>query len=243
MGKLNGKVETDEEKAQRLLKGAPNSPLTPTAQTSPIQDATVADAERKKLFEAQFKEFAADPSKSPNTWAGLSAEGAKLGLTQEQLRKPLSFNQQEGLARQDSAASGAFGGKNENPSISAGPTTRLLDRYDALQGSQMGSTSALRQGPKSLESDTGRAMRMARKLQRSGFGRAAEQIALTGGETGLKEPTLKSQDYASGVQAKNDASLAAAQSFQTGMEEEAKLRRDLLKAQLESFRNTNPKPL
>lgn len=206
-------VETEEEKAKRL------------------RDASQADAE--SLF-------------GTGSALGQKADAIvqKSVAASPLLAKPLStFDAQEKAARQRSAESGAFGGQNLYPSQSAGPTTRLLDRYDALQGSQMGSTSALREGPKSLESDAGRAMRMARKLQRSGFGRAAEQIALDGAQTGLKEPTLKSQDYASGVQSKNDASLAAAQSFQTGMEEEAKLRRDLLKAQLESFRNTNPKPV
>jgi hypothetical protein len=57
--------------------------------------------------------------------------------------KPKSvFQQEEEAARQRSKDSGAFGGPNKNALNSPNTTTtRLLDRYDAMQGSRMGSVS------------------------------------------------------------------------------------------------------
>jgi hypothetical protein len=213
--------------------------------TAPKNDE---ELERRKALAASLKEFAANGTQSPETGKGLMDEAKKIGLTEnnvkglyDQYANPKPYAQWKKDRSDDAEARRAKDAEDKPAPIESSltPSTPLLDRYDALQKSQ-GPSNVLSQ-KRSLESDTGRAMRMARRLQRGGFEKAAEQIALTGAETGLKEPALKSQDYASGMKSKNDASLAASQTFQTGMEEEAKLRRDLLKAQLEAFKNANPK--
>ena len=63
-----------------------------------------------------------------------------------------------------------------------------------MQGTTMGSASSLGQR-RSLESEGGRAMRMARKLERQGFSGAAQQMALAGAQAKLSEPALKTQAY------------------------------------------------
>lgn len=72
-------------------------------------------------------------------------------------------------------------------------STPGLDRLAAMQGSPMGAVSS--RGPRSLESESGKALRAARKLQRMGFEGAANQIALGGGVRGLTEPKIKTQEF------------------------------------------------
>jgi hypothetical protein len=105
------------------------------------------------------------------------------------------FDQQEKVAQAASAASGAFGGPNSKGASSQSQVyTPLLDKFDAMQSSPFGSTSSFGQR-RSLESEGGRAMRMARKLKRQGYGKAAEQMALAGAQAKLGEPSIKTQAY------------------------------------------------
>ena len=48
---------------------------------------------------------------------------------------------------------------------------------------------------RSTESRRGRAARMARKLRREGYSKAAESMALQAAQIGLVEPSTKTQDY------------------------------------------------
>jgi hypothetical protein len=96
------------------------------------------------------------------------------------------------------------------PVTASAPATRLLDRYDAMQKAPMGSTSTLGQ-TRNLESDTGTAFRMARKLQRMGFGGAAEKLALAGGTTAMNEPAIKTQEFIGLEEQAKKASTAEAQ--------------------------------
>ena len=45
------------------------------------------------------------------------------------------------------------------------------------------------------ESESGKALRMARKLERQGFGRAAESMALMGAQAKMSEPSIKTEEY------------------------------------------------
>ena len=105
------------------------------------------------------------------------------------------FDQQEKIAQAASAASGAFGGPNATGKSSEfqAPTPRL-DKLAAMQGSPIGSTSSLGQR-RSLESESGKAMRLARSLERKGFGKAAEQMALASAQAKLGEPSIKTEAY------------------------------------------------
>jgi hypothetical protein len=172
-----------------------------------------AELERRKVLAEQLKEFVQKPDSSPNTPESLMAEAGRVGVSKDQMSslykqyapattpapttaKPSMFAEQEVEARERSAASGAFGGVNQNPSMSTGPATRLLDRYDAMQGSgsPMGSASTLSQ-TRSLGSETGKASRMERKLRGMGYSAAAEKMALGAATTGLDEPKIKSQEF------------------------------------------------
>lgn len=69
-----------------------------------------------------------------------------------------------------------------------------LDDYARMQNEPLGSRRTLSQ-TRSLESEGGRMLRMARKLDRMGFGSAAEQMALGGAKAKLSEPNIKTQEY------------------------------------------------
>jgi len=146
------------------------------------------------------------------------------------------FDAGEAAARQRASDTGAFGGPNLKPSNSEGPTTRLLDRYDAMQGARMGTSAATSMPATSLESDTGKALRMARRLKRQGFGGAANEIAKTAGATGLKEPVLKSEGYQAERDKQNAATTNAASQYQAQLEEQNRLNNEFIRAQIEALR-------
>jgi hypothetical protein len=146
------------------------------------------------------------------------------------------FDADEAAARQRSKDSGAFGGPNLNPSNSQGPTTRLLDRYDAMQGARMGTSTATSMPATALESDTGKALRMARRLKRQGFGGAANDLAKTAGATGLKEPVLKSEGYQAERDKQDGAATSAAMQYQAQLEEQNRLTNEFIRAQIEALR-------
>jgi hypothetical protein len=100
----------------------------------------------------------------------------------------------------------------------SGPATPRLDRLAAMQGTPIGSTSTLGQR-RSLESESGKALRMARRLERQGFGRAAEQVALAGAQAGLAEPAFRTQAFR---EKQSQMSAAAAEQSQAELEEKRK---------------------
>jgi len=80
------------------------------------------------------------------------------------------------------------------PRLDSGPVTPGLDRLAAMQKAPFGSANTLHQ-TRSLESAEGKSLRAARKLQRLGFGKAAEQMAFAGVSQNMDEPNIKSQEY------------------------------------------------
>lgn len=70
----------------------------------------------------------------------------------------------------------------------------LLGKYDAMQSKPIGEESTLSQR-RSLESESGKAMRIARQLARKGFNNAAEKMALFGAEKKMTEPNIRTQAY------------------------------------------------
>jgi hypothetical protein len=194
-----------------------------------------AELERRKVLAGQLKEFAQKPASSPNTAEGLMSEAGKVGVSREQMSGLYKKYAAEtptaetpaaetpaagtpttptydagGLGTPDlSAAKSYFSQESSTPTAPAktGPSTPGLDRQDAMQGSPMGSTSTLNQ-TRSLESETGKGFRMARKLQRLGFKEAAGRVALGAASVGLNEPNIKTEEYRR-LEAKSQAAAAS----------------------------------
>ena len=154
----------------------------PSTYVAPKNDDELA---KRKALDAKIKLFATtDQSMGlalpEQTAKELSEEGAGIGLSENQIRN--KFNQ--------------YSGNEEKPApIGTQPITRLLDRYDEMQRSPTG-TFGLSAPPRSLESDSGKAFRMARKLGRMGFGQAGAQFAAMGAAKKLAgEPSIKNQAF------------------------------------------------
>jgi len=77
----------------------------------------------------------------------------------------------------------------------AGGTFSRLDEYEKLQSQPFGAWTAEKNRTRSLESESGKMMRIARKLQRQGFGSAAERMALAGAEAKMGEPSIRTEEY------------------------------------------------
>jgi hypothetical protein len=183
----------------------------PPKYTSPKDDA---ELERRKVLSGQLKEFAQKPDSSPNTAKGLMEEAGKVGVSRDQMSSLFQQYKAETPSATPSAspqtamspsASGSgsedggpatprLDGGAATPRLDRGPVTPGLDRLAAMQGTPMGSTSTLNQ-TRSLESAEGKSLRMARKLQRMGFGGAAETVALSAAKSGMDEPNIKNQEF------------------------------------------------
>lgn len=143
------------------------------------------ELEKRKALDAKIKSFATTNQDTSfmtpqETAKELAAEGAGIGLSENQIRN--KFNQ--------------YSGNEDKPApIGTPPVTRLLDRYDEMQNSPTG-TFGLSAPPRSLESDSGKAFRMARKLQRMGLTEAASKFGAMGAAAKVSgEPSIKSQSF------------------------------------------------
>lgn len=167
----------------------------PTIYTRPKDEA---ELERRKILAGELKQFAQRPDAygklSPADSAAeekmLMAEASKIGVA----------GQMKDLYAKYKSEAAPAGTPTPETAATPAPTpaekqisTPGLDRLAAMQGSPMGSVSS--RGPRSLESESGKALRAARKLQRMGFEGAANQIALGGGVRGLTEPKIKTQEF------------------------------------------------
>ena len=142
------------------------------------------ELERRKVLAASLKELAASPEQSPETGKGLMEEAKKIGLTENNVKDLY-----------DQYANPKPNAEEKPAPIGTQPVTRLLDRYDEMQRSPTG-TFGLSAPPRSLESDSGKAFRMARKLGRMGFGQAGAQLAAMGAAKKLAgEPSIRNQAY------------------------------------------------
>ena len=192
------------------------------------------ELEKRKVLASALKDFAA--GRSPETADILVAQGEKIGVTRKQLSNLYNQYKKEGVTSTPLSAppeeygppaslAGApasapatpntpyFATQETTPPVAAqssGQEPKGLDRLEAMQGTPMGSTSTLGQR-RSLESESGRALRMARRLERQGFGKAAEQVALAGAQAGLAEPAFRTQQYREQKTAMGEASKAAEQ--------------------------------
>lgn len=144
------------------------------------------ELEKRKALDAKIKLFATTNQGTSlmtpqETAKELSQEGAGIGLSENQIRN--KFNQYSGV-------------EDKPAPIGTPPVTRLLDRYDRMQNSPTGATSLLSAPPRSLESDSGKAFRMARKLGRMGLTQAANQFGAMGAAAKVSgEPSIKSQSF------------------------------------------------
>jgi hypothetical protein len=170
----------------------------PPKYTPPKDDA---ELERRKVLSGQLKEFAQKPDSSPNTAKGLMEEAGKVGVSRDQMSSLFQQYKAETPSATPSASpqtamspSASGMGEPSTPRLDRGPVTPGLDRLAAMQGTPMGSTSTLNQ-TRSLESAEGKSLRMARKLQRMGFGGAAETVALSAAKSGMDEPNIKNQEF------------------------------------------------
>ena len=164
-----------------------------------------AEALAKELTAKRAAETAGAPAASP-TATPTSVEAAAAAAPTTPTTPTTPTYDTGGLGTPDlSAAKSYFSQDASTPTApqKTGPVTPGLDRLAAMQGSPMGSASVLGQ-KRSLESETGKAFRMARKLQRMGFEGAADRVALGAAATGLNEPKIKSQEFR-GLEAKQQA--------------------------------------
>ena len=161
--------------------------------------------EKRKQLNARAKELAAQLASRRNAElisAGTPSPGSSMTDASMESAPPTTAGAApapSGLTPDLGAAKSFFSATPPAPATPA-PTpaerqisTPGLDRLAAMQGSPMGSVSS--RGPRSLESESGKALRAARKLQRMGFEGAANQIALGGGVRGLTEPKIKTQEF------------------------------------------------
>jgi hypothetical protein len=172
----------------------------------------------------------------------LAAEGAKLGITRNQLSNLYNQYKAEGVKSTslggtpelvgppapasspaqtpagEPAKPSMFASMSSTPTTPATATTpastplagqqpqdnskkwaegtfRRLDEYQKLQDQPMGAWTAEKNRTRSLESEGGRLMRMARKLQRQGFTAAANDFAAAGAASKVKEPAIKTEEY------------------------------------------------
>lgn len=153
------------------------------------------------LYKKYREDFKANPPEgmgelpTPMTLGGTPMGPLKPTGLGGDAKKGSVFDQQEQASLAKSTARGAFGGDNwRGQSSETAISTPLLDKYDALQAAPFGSTSTLNQR-RSLESEGGKAMRMARMLTRKGYDRAAEQMALAGAQAKMGEPAVRTQAY------------------------------------------------
>lgn len=188
----------------------------PTTYTPP-KDA--AELERRRVLAEQLKEFAQKPDSSPNTAEGLMGEASKIGVSQNQL-SDLFAQYKGGMTPAGTPATTPAERQISTPG---------LDRLAALQNAPMGSVSS--RGPRSLESESGKALRAARKLQRMGFEGAANQIALTGGVRGLTEPKIKTQQFRTLEQQGQEAATAEAAEFEKFKRDQLAFQKKLLAQQ------------
>ena len=161
--------------------------------------------EKRKQLNARAKELAAQLASRRNAElisAGTPSPGSSMTDASMESAPPTTAGAApapSGLTPDLGAAKSFFSATPPAPAAPA-PTpaerqisTPGLDRLAAMQGSPMGSVSS--RGPRSLESESGKALRAARKLQRMGFEGAANQIALGGGVRSLTEPKIKTQEF------------------------------------------------
>jgi len=144
------------------------------------------ELQKRKDLDAKIKLFATTNhgtslATPQETAKELAAEGAGIGLSENQVRNKFNL----------------YSGVEDKPApIGTQPVTRLLDRYDKMQNSPTGATSLLSAPPRSLESESGKAFRMARKLGRMGLTQAANQFGAMGAAAKVSgEPSIKSQSF------------------------------------------------
>jgi hypothetical protein len=139
------------------------------------------------LYKKYREDFKANPPEdmgelpTPTTIGGTPMGPPKPTGLGDDAKKGSVFNQQEQASSAKSTSETAI-------------STPRLDKYDALQAAPFGSSSTLNQR-RSLESEGGKSMRMARMLTRKGYDKAAEQMALAGAQAKMGEPSIRTQAY------------------------------------------------
>lgn len=209
----------------------------PTTYTPP-KDA--AELERRRVLAEQLKEFAQTREGSPFTDEALKNdkyaedlvwEGAGIDVSRDQISNLFDRYKKE---RTPTGTPTPMGTPTPAGTPATTPAERQistpgLDRLAALQNAPMGSVSS--RGPRSLESESGKALRAARKLQRMGFEGAANQIALTGGVRSLTEPKIKTQQFRTLEQQGQEAATAEAAELETERQQQRTLNKRLFALQ------------
>lgn len=205
----------------------------PTIYTRPKDEA---ELERRKILAGELKQFAQRPDAygklSPADSAAeekmLMGEASKIGVAGQMKDLYAKY-------KSEVAPAGTLTPETA-PATAPAPTpaerqisTPGLDRLAALQGSPMGAVSS--RGPRSLESESGKALRAARKLQRMGFEGAANQIALGGGVRSLTEPKIKTQEFRGLEQEGQAAAMTEAAELEAERQQQRAVNRRILALQ------------
>ena len=216
----------------------------PTIYTRPKDEA---ELERRKILAGELKQFAQRPDAygklSPADSAAeekmLMGEASKIGVAgqmKDLYAKYKSEAAPAGTLTPETAPALLAGPPAPAPTATPAPTpaerqvsTPGLDRLAAMQGSPMGSVSS--RGPRSLESESGKALRAARKLQRMGFEGAANQIALGGGVRSLTEPKIKTQEFRGLEQEGQAAAMTEAAELEAERQQQRAVNRRILALQ------------
>jgi len=220
----------------------------PTNYTRP-KDA--AELERRKILASELKQFAQRPDaygkQTPAdieaTKKSLMGEAAQIGVAaqmKDMYAKYKSEGASAGLPELAGPPAPSSMGMPPPPAEPAPPrqiNTPGLDRLAALQGSPMGSVSS--RGPRSLESESGKTLRAARKLQRMGFEGAANQIALGGGVRSLTEPKIKTQEFRGLEQQVGDAATEEAAELEQFKRNQRAFQKKLLEQQTKDLEAGN----
>lgn len=178
-----------------------------------------------------------DPKDRVNMESGFKQEAERLGISNPAFNQFVS-RERTALAPASAAPAAASSGSNSGastPRLDAGPQTPRLDRLAQMQNMPVGSLSTLGQR-RSLESEAGRARRLARSLQRSGFQKAAESVAALSAEQTLKTPALRTESYRTTQEALQGRLEAEADATKRAELEDSDLRRRLLEEQLKALK-------
>lgn len=184
----------EEEKA-RLAAAKANPPTAPAAPEA-------SRLEKRQELGSILKQFARDEVKvDPEQMVKI---GADIGVSRGQLsglykkyRSEFEAEAPEGSApalakavqQPAESMSQPLTGAPQQPAYQAPSVTPNMDAY-----AQSNFGEGLGRG-RSLESESGKAMRIARKLQRQGFVSAAQGMALAGAEAKMLEPSIKTEEY------------------------------------------------
>jgi len=164
------------------------------------------ELDKRKELASVLKQFArneikVDPEQMVKAGADMGVSRSQLSGLYQKYRKDFEANPPESTEPNVGVSPTQTGVETPRPDqydvmqkAPIGVDTPRLNQYDAMQKAPIGSSSSLGQR-RSLESEGGKYMRMARKLQRKGYGNAADKMAFEGARLKMTEPSIRTEAY------------------------------------------------